>query len=131
MITKILTILGQCFSLLSQPQTYLLNIMLEKAIPKRKTHKQFNETPWHWSRGSVLSPLGGLKENLDTQHQTKIYMLPLESPTQNQKFQGRWVRWKVEGWWKEGLVRQVGVAAVWRGYTPFKNVEHSTTERAD
>lgn len=31
-----LTILGQCFSLLSQPQTYLLNIMLEKAIQKKK-----------------------------------------------------------------------------------------------
>ena len=33
------TILGKCFFLLSQPQTYLLNIMLEKAILKQNLKK--------------------------------------------------------------------------------------------
>jgi hypothetical protein len=39
---------------------------------------------------------------------------------------------QTKGWrMVEGRVGKVGVAAVWRGHTPFRKVEHSTTEGTD
>ena len=70
---------------LSQPQTDLIIILKESST--KKIHKQCNLTkPYDVEAGALLCIPKG---NLDMQHQTKIWILPLGESTTESKVSGQ------------------------------------------
>jgi len=71
---------------LSQPQTDLINIIF-KDCRTEKIHKQCNLTkPYDVEAGALLCIPKG---NLDMEHQTKIWMLPLGESTTESEVSGQ------------------------------------------
>ena len=70
---------------LSQPQTDLINVILKECSTKKKytsnLTKPYNAEAW----ALLCIPKG----NLDMQHQTKIWMLPLGESTTKSKVSGQ------------------------------------------
>jgi hypothetical protein len=86
MIIRILNLASVYLTPLSQPHTDLINV-ISKESSTEKIHKQCNLTkPYDVEAGAVLHILKG---NLDVQHQTKVWMLPLGESTRESKVSGQ------------------------------------------